>query len=95
MGVQSVYVPTTTLSTIDVAIMMKSSCVLNAHRKRFTGSHLALTFGVTMSLTWNSLLVISAAIKATGNVHTESNSKLTKWSRALLEKYSFDPEIFN
>jgi len=74
MGVQSVCVPMTTLSTIAVAIIMKSSCVLNARRKRLTGSHLALTFGVTMSLTWNSLLVISAAIKATGNVHTGSNS---------------------
>ena len=74
MGVQSVYVPMTTLSTIAVAIMMKSSCALNAHRKRLTGSPLAPTFGVTMSLTWNSLLVISAAIKAIGNVHAESNS---------------------
>ena len=74
MGVQSVYVPTTTLSTIAVAIIMKSSCALNARRKYLTGSHLALTFGVTMSLTWNFLLVISAAIKAIGNVHTETNS---------------------
>ena len=77
MGVQSVCVPMTTLSIIAVAIMMRSFCALNAHRKRLTGSHLALTFGVSMSLTWNSLLVISAAIKAIGNVYHSLTHSLT------------------